>query len=153
MAASVFLVNVLLFLLPLGSLGEPEDTHDGSFVQINPNAGTQTFQFCRKAGLLSCYRANVDMKALRSNQTLTLPDGTLVERKSVFAGTENNETTVYFASEDLESTATITYSEDLSNDEVSGILRSEGQIFYLEPCDHSPNDCHVLAEENPENFE
>lgn len=66
-------------------------------------------------------------------------------------GSEPGSITVFYQSDDLLDSMTATFFTAGSNN-VNAIIHEDDRVFNLAPCDETGEDCHVLAEENPDLF-
>ncbi|XP_059084643.1 peptidyl-Asp metalloendopeptidase-like isoform X2 [Tigriopus californicus] len=120
-----------------------------SFVQLSSNPESGPIPYCENGQWISCEQVTVDLTALRSDQTLILPNGDWVNLVESSTGPESGSSTAFYQSEDLLNSMTITFFTSGSN-EVNAVIHEGDQVFNLAPCDQTRGHCHVLAKGDPD---
>lgn len=120
---------------------------------IEPSSANEASRFCQKPIFTSCKQVDVDLNALRSGNDLTLPEGTQVQRKSLFPGSQTNLVTAFYESQDQEASVTITFSQDPNTLGVSGVIRYDDKVFNLVHCSLTNPACVALVEEEVEELD
>ncbi|TRY79251.1 hypothetical protein TCAL_05813 [Tigriopus californicus] len=144
-------LGIMFIAFLLRSCSSQVDFDANSFVE--PVASTEIGRFCQNAIFISCQQVNVDLSAIRSGNTLTLPEGTQVQQKSLFPGSENNLVTAFYDSQDQKASLTITFSQDPDTVRVSGVIRVEDKVFNLVRCSLNNHACVALVEEEVKHLE